>query len=186
MKTIFALLAAIGTCSLAGASSVMFPFELDGPHAHDSTTSQGFAYGALTWSGPNTLTLDMNYASLSSPVTQIVGFFGFDAVYWPGQVWSGKIVTFHQGSSPDLPSSGTFTWTYTTTFFDEAFYSSLASGRGYLSVSTQNYPFYSQGEIGGAIPVPEPRGLAFLALAGSLVLVRRRSIICRVERGAAV
>jgi len=159
---------ALGTSLSAGVFS--YSFSLNGAGAYPPNESPGFAFGTLTVSDPDILTLDITYSSLGSDFTKVHGWFyvenGFEVH-----------VDFYAG---DLPPSGH--WTHTEYFPTENILQSINAGYANLQASTINYPFSGFGEIGGYIdpvPVPEPAGVTIFLLGalGITVLHFRRYVL---------
>jgi hypothetical protein len=164
----------------SGYAADVFGFYLDGAHALSPTTSQGSAFGTITYTAPDTLTLNITYSSLSSPLTQIAVFFGFSQLFHEGQ-WNGGITEFYAGS---LPSSGSDTFTYTGSFIDQDEINSLNANLTFLSISTLNYPTEDFGEIGGVVMVPEPPSCCLMALGGTWLMItfHRKGLRRRTEK----
>ena len=94
----------VGAMPVARGADSVYKFYLSGPESRPPTSSQGRAFGTLTFTPPDTLRLDLSYDMLSSDLTQVIAAFGFFDVFACGQVWSGSVVGLYSG--PPLPPSG--------------------------------------------------------------------------------
>src|SRR6185369_5004125 len=126
----------------ASANTYTYAFSLNGAGGNPPNNSPGVAFGTLTLTDPDVLTLDITYASLSSDLTQVNCFFSL--------VTFGVNVEFYAG---DLPPSGH--WINTEHFPIGDIMQSISAGHANLQVGTINHPIGSFGEIGGYFnPVP--------------------------------
>lgn len=157
-------------------------FNLSGALALPPVVSNGSATGTIYLSGQDSILLTMQYDGLSSDLTQVGGYFGFQRPWTgDGYLHNGASVGLFSGT---LPPSGNLSitmpiadWLGQNTV-TPAILGSIRDGLGYMYVTTQNHPFGFYGEIGGQIrpaSVPEPTTIALAVVGVSmLVLARRR------------
>jgi hypothetical protein len=132
----------------ATASELVYSFRLTGSGAIPPNGSQGIAWGTITLTGIDVVTLDITYSGLGSGLTKVEGGWGWTPT-------TGATCGWYPPA--DLPPSGH--WTNTINFPADGIRQSIELGLGYLSVGTVNYPMAFFGEIGGYVtpmPVPEP------------------------------
>jgi hypothetical protein len=155
--SILILVASLMAASMsASASAYVYTFSMDGAGADPPNNNPGVAFGTLTLTEPNVITLDITYSLLSSDMTKVNCAFG-------PSLGNGVNVEFYPAN---LPPSGHWTTslTFPTSYMSEILqYINL--GEGDLQLGTVNYPFAGFGEIGGAVTVPEPSSVALVLLA---------------------
>lgn len=186
LRFVFGL--ALCSAVAAQAAPITFVTSLSGANEAPPNASPGTGTGTIIFDiTSHTMQVIANFANLLSPTTQ-AHVHCCTAVPGAGTIGVATELPLFTGF-PTGVTSGSYNHTFNTSLAstwnaafvtanggiagaEAAFLAGMFAGRAYLNIHTSGVP---AGEIRGFLAVPEPTGIALLALAALAGFARRRS-----------